>query len=137
MTKVICNNCKVPTDLAIDKRNCTNCRAYLQVTGYIPCGKVEDDSHFLSPNKNSSTSAPQYLEFDGDTSDFVTEQITNLLRDKGSFTSDDLDIGNKNRLVLGAIINSLARRGIIKSDGHIKSKRKECHAREICRWVKK
>lgn len=133
--RVICNSCLVPTNLG---RNCTNCCAYLRITGYktIPCGKVENSSSFLPPSKNNSDSTPQYLEFDGDTSDYLTEQITELLQLKGWFTSDDLDIGNKDRVVIGAVINSLARRGLIKKDGRVKSIRPECHEREICRWVK-
>lgn len=126
-----CFGCKQLVKEVFHKGNKQYCRFCLKKAGKV------DSFHFINPHVNrTNSSTPQYWqEFTPDAYNYLTEQILDLLRAKGFFTSDDLEYKG-NRTVIGAVINSLARRGIIKKDGHVKSRRKECHEREICRWVK-
>lgn len=65
----------------------------------------------------------------------------NVVRGLRTFTADDLhvleeeiDLHGRDKRVIGALLKSFERQGLIRKLGYVASRRCECHGRPVLRW---
>ena len=83
------------------------------------------------------TSLDQYVK----SSNQLERYAWNVISGLDTFTADDLHVlegeierHGRDRRVIGALLKSLEKQGLIRKVGYVASRRRECHGRPVLKW---